>query len=149
MGATLEASESGVVVKEIAEGSSAAAELKVNDLIVSVMDKDASGCSFDEVMAMLTSAPDTVQLEVTRTTITRKLRSADDGNAQGSQEQEPSKLDKAFAKNFGSAEATKKILTKTAKITANPTTWKNPIYFWSIAGTALLFVPIIWYSVTN
>ena len=64
-------------------------------------------------------------------------------------EQVPSKFDKAFDKNFGSVEATKKILTKTAKITANPTTWKNPIYFWSVAGTALLFAPIIWYSVTK
>ena len=62
---------------------------------------------------------------------------------------EPSKLDKAFAKNFGSAEATAKILTKTAKITANPTTWKNPIYFWSVAGTAALFLPILWYAASK
>ena len=95
---------------------------------------------------------DTVDLVIVRTTISRKPRDADPLAAAGSaatQELEPSKLDKAFAKNFGSAEATKKILTKTAKITANPTTWKNPIYFWSIAGTALLFVPIIWYSISK
>ena len=27
--------------------------------------------------------------------------------------------------------------------------WKNPVVFWSIAGTAALFLPIIFYVVTK
>merc|ERR1719240_1623212 len=102
---------------------------------------------------MIVDAPEELNLGIARTVIVKKPRAeaqAQAGPAPSAPvEQEPSKLDKAFAKNFGSAEATKKILTKTAKITANPTTWKNPIYFWSIAGTAVLFVPIILYSLSK
>ena len=153
MGAVLTEDGGKVVVQSLEEGSSGAAELKVNDRVVSIMEQDVSASSFDEIMSMLASAPDTVQLDVLRTTILRKPRSSDDASldapSKGEEEQEPSKLDKAFAKNFGSAEATAKILQKTAKITANPTTWKNPIYFWSIAGTAVLFLPILFYVVTK
>merc|ERR1719291_325671 len=59
------------------------------------------------------------------------------------------KVEAAFAKNFGTTEATQKMATKVTKTVLNQATWKNPIYFWSIAGTAVLFVPIILYSVSK
>ena len=59
------------------------------------------------------------------------------------------KLDKAFEKNFGSAEAMQKLGNKVVKTTLNPTTWKNGIYFWSVAGTAVLFLPILFYVLTK
>ena len=62
---------------------------------------------------------------------------------------EKNKLDKAFEKNFGSAEAMQKLGNKVVKTTLNPTTWKNGIYFWSVAGTAVLFLPILFYVLTK
>ena len=144
----------GMVVDGLQEGAGAAAELKKGDRIESVNGADVTQMPFDDVMAMLASAPTQITIGFSRTSISRKLRESDalasaPAAAAAAEELEPSKLDKAFAKNFGSVEATQKILSKTAKITTNAATWKNPIYFWSVAGTALLFVPIIWYSVTK
>ena len=59
------------------------------------------------------------------------------------------KFEASLMKNFGSAEATQKTATKVTKTVLNTATWKNPIYFWSIAGTFALFVPIILYSLSK
>merc|ERR1712224_919143 len=97
-------------------------------------------------MGRLTSAPAEVVLEVKRNVIVKKPRGVVAGQDAAPA---PSQLEKSFERNFGSTEKTAKTLNKVAKITANPVTWKNPIYFWSIAGTAALFLPIIYYVVTK
>merc|ERR1711924_525565 len=140
-----------VVVESLQDGSSAEGLLKKGDRIKAVNNVDVTQKSFDDVLAMLVDSQEQVQLSVARTSVMRKPRDADTGVAVQSApaEQEPTKLEKSFERNFGSVEATAKTLKKTAIITTNSATWKNPIYFWSVAGTALLFVPIIWYSVTK
>jgi len=148
LGATLRPSSSGgVTITELSQTGSANGQLKKGDRISAIMDADVSAASFDDVMQALTSAPADVSLGVTRTVVTRSPRGS--ANAGPPAEVEPSKLDKSFDKNFGDAQKTAKTLNKVAKITTNAATWKNPIYFWSVAGTALIFVPIIWYSVTK
>jgi hypothetical protein len=150
LGTVLVGREGATVVDGFQEGSEAAQQaLKKGDRIQTINGVDATQMAFDDVMAMIVDAPEELTLGIARPVIVKKARADLQPSAPAAPEQEPSKLDKAFAKNFGSAEATKKILTKTAKITANPTTWKNPIYFWSIAGTAVLFVPLILYSLSK
>ena len=154
LGVDLNEGEFGVMVSGVQEGSGALDLLKKGDRITGVNGADVTQKSFDDVVAMIVAAPDQVQLSITRVSVTRKPRDADTvgkpvPKTSEEEEQVPSKFDKSFAKNFGDAESTAKILQKTARITANPTTWKNPIYFWSVAGTALIFVPIIWYSVSK
>ena len=83
---------------------------------------------FDGVMAALGAAPDEVRIGVSRAVISREPRV-----------EEPTKLEKAFDKNFGSAEAAGKLGNKMVKITLNPTTWKNPIYYVSALS---VFVPL-------
>ena len=153
LGAELVQSDLGVVVDVLAEGGLAKTSglLKKGDRIQAVNGVDVTQMPFDDVMAMLGAADGEIKFGIARTTIMRRPRDAEpvastSASAYVAPEQEPTKFEKSFNKNFGSAEATKKILTKTAKITANPTTWKNPIYFWSVAGTALIFVPIILYT---
>ena len=149
LGAVLEsASPAGVVVADLSSEGSASSTglLKKGDRVISVMGTDVSALSFDEVMQLLTSAPDEVELGVTRNVITRRERVPAAGATGGFGQAPQSKLDKKFDQNFGTAEKTAKTLTKVAKITTAAQTWKNPIYFWAVAGTALLFVPILWYS---
>ena len=152
IGAVLEsAAGSGVVVTDLAAEGSAQSSglLKKGDRIYTVMGADVSSASFEEVMERLKSAPSEVELGVKRAVLTKKERVPAAGAAGGLGEAPQSKMDKKFDQNFGSAEKTAKTLTKVAKITTATATWKNPVYFWSVAGTALLFVPIILYSVSK
>ena len=149
LGAILVDGVSGVTVESIQDGTEGL--LKKGDQIKAVNGVDVTQREFDDVMAMLIDAPEQLQLSIGRPSIMRKRRDEDSAAVAPTvvATQEPSKLDKAFDRNFGSVEATAKTLKKTAIITTNAATWKNPIYFWSVAGTALIFVPIIWYSVSS
>jgi len=117
-----------VKVKALQEDGSAAAMLKPGDIIRSVMGESVAAMGFDGVMAALGAAPDEVRIGVSRAVISREPRV-----------EEPTKLEKAFDKNFGSAEAAGKLGNKMVKITLNPTTWKNPIYYVSALS---VFVPL-------
>ena len=77
LGAVLEESPpSGVRVEELQEGGSAAETglLRKGDKLLSVQSQDVKTASFDEVMSLLTDAPDEVELVVVRTQISRKPR---------------------------------------------------------------------------
>ena len=66
----------GVKIEELNEGGSAFEALKKGDKLTSVMGTDVSKSSFDDVMALLVDAPETVELGVLRTAMTRKKRAA-------------------------------------------------------------------------
>ena len=59
------------------------------------------------------------------------------------------KVNAAMEKNFGSVEGMQKMGTKVSKTVQAEAFWKNPVVFWSIAGTAALFVPILFYVATK
>ena len=59
------------------------------------------------------------------------------------------KVNAAMEKNFGSVEGMQKMGTKVSKTVQAEAFWKNPVVFWSIAGTAALFVPILLYVATK
>lgn len=152
IGAVIESgSAGGVVVADFADAESAGGALKKNDVIVSVMGNDVSEASVDDVTQLLTSSPAEVTLGIKRNVVTRKPRlgAAPPKPATAPAQEFDSKLDKKFDQNFGTAEKTAKTLSKVAKITTAKATWKNPIYFWSVAGTALIFVPILLYAANN
>ena len=136
-----------MVVVALQDG--ATTELKKGDCLKTVNGVDVTAKGLEEVMEIIATTEQFVVLDISRTTVTRRPRTSDDLSAAGVEPQELSKLDKAFQRNFASPEATQKLANKVVKTTLNPTTWKNPIYFWSIAGTAALFLPIIWYTVSK
>ena len=160
LGAGLIDGAKGATVEVVQEGANADKVLRKGDTIIAVMGTDVSGKSVEEVMTLLTAAPERVKLDVSRTTITRQPRNtaapavapataAGIAVPSAPAVPEKNKLDKAFEKNFGSAEAMQKLGNKVVKTTLNPTTWKNGIYFWSVAGTAVLFLPILFYVLTK
>ena len=59
------------------------------------------------------------------------------------------KVNAAMEKNFGSVEGMQKMGTKVSKTVQAEAFWKNPVVFWSIAGTAALFLPIGYYVITK
>eukprot|EP00966_Prymnesium_polylepis_P218518 5057894-Prymnesium_polylepis.1 len=105
--------------------------------------QDCTNMDFDSVMQLLEAADSPVELVLTipasppaSAPVPKPAKQKLEGTA---------KFEAALNKNFGSAEASQKIATKVTKRVEHTATWKNPIYVWSIAGTAALFVPIILY----
>ena len=129
----VEVDEGTVIVNNLLEEGSAKGTLQAGDVIRSVMGQSVASTGFDDVMGALSAAPEEVELSVSR------IR-PDDSPSNVARVEDPSKVRKAFDKNFGSVEATTKLATKMAKITTNKATWKNPIYYLSALS---VFVPLI------
>ena len=129
----VEVDEGTVIVNNLLEEGSAKGTLQAGDVIRSVMGQSVASTGFDDVMGALSAAPEEVELSVSR------IR-PDNSPSKAARVEDPSKVRKAFDKNFGSVEATTKLTTKMAKITTNKATWKNPIYYLSALS---VFVPLI------
>ena len=142
---------SGVFVSDIVEGGSAFGRPAISKGmgVVKVAGTDCSEMSFDAVMQLLDAAESPIDLVLSAPTRAPAAPAAPTPKPAKQKLEGTAKFEAALNKNFGSADASKKMATKVTKTVFNAATWKNPIYFWSIAGTAILFLPIILYVVSK